>query len=97
MPIFPAAPRRTPEPLRITRFRGLNVSEDPTQLADNESPDMLNMLLDSEGAPDKRTGFKQVVGSLGNGPVLGMFQYGNKVLVAQGNKLYEYNIKDVEA
>ncbi|MFC3797899.1 hypothetical protein [Cohnella sp. GCM10012308] len=90
MPIFPAASRRTPTPMRITRFRGLNVSEDPTQLADNESPDMLNMLLDNEGAPQKRTGFKEVLASLGAGPILGIFQFGTAILVAHGTTLRKY-------
>lgn len=91
MPLFPNIVNRATTPLRITRFRGLNVSEDPTQLADNESPDMLNMLLDNEGAPNKRTGYKEVLASLGAGSILGIFRFGAAILVAHGTNLYRYD------
>jgi hypothetical protein len=61
---------------RIIRFKGINTSTTATQLAYNETPDMLNMVLDSEGRPDKRFGYERIYAtSLGAGKINGLFQY----------------------
>ncbi|KIL35868.1 hypothetical protein SD71_10785 [Cohnella kolymensis] len=60
---------------RINRFKGINVSVDPTQLEYNESPSMLNMTLDTEGALDKRTGYAKLFPTALGGTVWSAFDY----------------------
>lgn len=80
---------------RIERFKGMRSSVDPTQLDFNQSPDMLNFLLDEEGAPNKRTGYLKVFSTLGVGEIHGLFEYikadGTTVkLLAHSTKLYTW-------
>jgi hypothetical protein len=82
--------------LTINKFKGINLSVDSTQLEINESPDMLNMQLDTRGALEKRTGYKKIFESLGNGKVNGLFLFakkdGTKIkLMAYSTKLYSWN------
>lgn len=61
---------------RIDRFKGLNVAVDPTQIDTNESPDMLNMYVDTSGALVQRQGYKRVFPtSLGAGKIRGVYDY----------------------
>lgn len=63
----------------ISKFAGLNNSVTETQIEPNESPDMLNMVLDEQGALDKRTGYKRIfTTSLGPGKINGMYFYQKK-------------------
>lgn len=57
-----AIPIRTASPpqrknFRIQKFKGINKSVTPSQIDDSQSPDMLNFMLDSEYALDKRPGY----------------------------------------
>lgn len=62
--------------LTYENFEGINISNTPTQITKNESPDMLNMLLDDQGALDSRTGFEAVFdASLGAGQINGFYTY----------------------
>jgi hypothetical protein len=81
---------------RIERFKGLNVAVDPTQIAPDESPDMLNMYVDTSGALVQRQGYKRVfTTSLGAGKVRGLYDYikndGTLVkLIHHDTKLYTW-------
>lgn len=80
--------------IKIDKFAGINQSSDYTQIALNESPDMLNMELDTKGALNKRKGYKRIMESLGEGSINGQFLYNKKdgtivELFAHGTKLYK--------
>jgi hypothetical protein len=94
--LFKTAQTKEPPLLRIEPFRGMNVSGSPTQIHQSESPDMLNMTLDENGALKKRTGYERVM-NLGDGAIKGMFLYqkssGEEIfLAAHGGKLYKSGI-----
>lgn len=87
----------TPQPKidRINQFKGVNLSVDPTQLEYNESPNMMNMVLDTEGALDKRTGYALLFPVPLIGTIWTMHQYrkadGTEInLVHAGTKLYTF-------
>jgi hypothetical protein len=68
----------SPEPplLRIEPFKGINTSVSPTQIADNQSPDMLNIIIGEDGELNKRTGYERLFPtSLGVGKITGMYNY----------------------
>jgi hypothetical protein len=83
--------------MTIKNFRGINQADTPTQVADAESPDLLNMILDQQGRLDKRTGYARVFTSpLGTGRVNGLYTFkkssGTKVnLLAYGTELYTWD------
>jgi hypothetical protein len=95
-PVTFKVPRmKEPKIDRINRFKGINVSVDPTQLERNESPDMMNMVLDTEGALDKRTGYALLFPTPLVGKVHTIHQYrkadGTEVnLLHCGTKLYTF-------
>jgi hypothetical protein len=86
-----------PQPplLRVEPFKGINLSVTPTQIDQNQSPDMLNMNIDERGALNKRTGYERVFEtSLGTGKINGIFEFrksdGTKeLLFAYSDKLYK--------
>jgi hypothetical protein len=88
--------KRPKEPpiYRIGPFQGVNVSSTPTEINDNQSPDMLNLNIDERGALNKRTGYERLFPtSLGEGKINGLFNYrkddGSTILlIAHGTKLY---------
>lgn len=78
----------------LSNFKGLNVSTYPTQIDENESPDMCNFELDVKGTLRKRYGYEKLFDSLGDTPINGMYVYTNKDMVsveifAHNNKLYK--------
>ncbi|MFC0235492.1 hypothetical protein [Fictibacillus phosphorivorans] len=87
--------RQQPPLLRVEPFKGINLSVTPTQIDQNQSPDMLNMNIDERGALNKRTGYERVFEtSLGAGKVNGIFEFrqanGTKeLLFAHSDKLYK--------
>jgi hypothetical protein len=78
----------------IERFAGLHTSTTASQIDDNESPDMLNIILDAEGRPDKRFGYARIYAtSLGPGKINGMFYFIKKdgsvrFVIHHGTTLY---------
>lgn len=67
---------KAPPLARLEPFRGMNVSGSPTEISQNQSPDMLNVNLDQSGALNKRTGYSRVFPtSLGPGRINGLFEY----------------------
>jgi hypothetical protein len=94
--VFKTAQTKEPPLLRLNPFRGLNVSGSPTEIAQNESPDMVNFNLDQNGSLNKRTGYERVM-NLGPGLIKGMHLYrksnGQEIfLIAHGGKLYSSGI-----
>jgi hypothetical protein len=90
---------KSPPLIRLEPFRGINVSGSPTEISQNQSPDMLNFNLNEGGALNKRTGYERVV-NMGTGPIKGMFLYrksnGDEIfLLAHGGKLYQSGIPEV--
>lgn len=91
---FKSTSVKEPPIFRLEPFRGMNVSGSPTQIHQNESPDMLNMTLNENGALNKRTGYSRVFAtSLGIGKINGLFEYKKSdgtsfFLIAHGTKLY---------
>lgn len=82
-----------PPLIRLEPFRGLNVNGSPTEISNNESPSLLNMISDQNGAISKRTGYERVM-NLGIGTIKGSFLYrkstGEEIfLIAHGGKLYK--------
>lgn len=90
-------PRAVAEPplFRISPFKGVNYSVNPTQIDPLQSPDMLNLYIDERGSLVKRTGFERVYQeSLGDGQINGLYIFRNhegikELLLAHGTKLYK--------
>lgn len=86
--------RIQPVDVVIEKFSGLNTSTTASQIEFNESPDMLNIVLDAEGRPDKRFGYDRIYAtSLGIGKINGMFFFVKKdgttrFLIHWGTNLY---------
>lgn len=95
-------PRAVAEPplLRISPFKGVNYSVNPTQIDYLQSPDMLNLYIGERGSLIKRTGFERVFqNSLGDGKINGLRVFRNKegikeLLIAHGTKLYKQSGKN---
>jgi hypothetical protein len=93
-------PQKEPPLFRIDRFKGINVSSTPTQIDENQSPDMLNVMLDERGALNKRTGYERLYEfSLGSGAINGMFQFRKNdgttaFLIAWGTTLYTQKLNE---
>lgn len=85
---------KTPPLVRLEPFRGMNVSGSPTEINQNQSPNMLNVSLDLNGALNKRTGYSRVFPtSLGTGRINGLYEFkksdGSSIfLIAWGTNLY---------
>jgi hypothetical protein len=89
-----SVPKLDTKVFHIDRFSGLNKAVTPTQIEVNESPDMLNMQLDSKGALEKRTGFISMIdSSLGDGEITGAYSglVDGKFLFTHSTTLYAYN------
>lgn len=85
-------PRNTKD-YEISRFQGMNLNPDITQLQTGESPDMLNMVLDQDGTPDKRPGFiKAFTPLVETGGIKGLFHHEGDILFVQGTKLYKWDM-----
>lgn len=96
LPKMPAEPPL----LKISPFKGMNLSVSPTEIDPTQSPDMLNFFLDKDGALTKRTGYERVfTDSLGAGPINGLYEYRKTdgtvfFLLAHGTKLYTQSGSD---
>lgn len=81
-------------PLKIDKFSGLNTATTASKIDFFESPDLINIVLDAEGRPDKRFGFSRIYAtSLGSGKINGMFEFKKKdgttiFLIHWGTNLY---------
>lgn len=77
----------------IDHFKGLKISINNTQIDDENSPDMLNLLPDDRGALDKRPGKINLFESLGNGitKLLQIYRKstGDIHVFAHGEKFYK--------
>lgn len=85
--------------LSLNPFQGINMSGSPVEIAQNESPDLLNVHVGENGALNKRTGYERVMNlsNTGTGSIKGMFLYrksnGSEIfLVAHGGKLYSSSV-----
>jgi hypothetical protein len=74
---------------KITHFRGVNLQSDATLIANNSASKMLNMQLDSVGTLQRFLGYTRAL-NLGEKPINGFYHFGNKILVAQGNRIFEF-------
>lgn len=78
--------------LKLEDFSGgWNPRDAPSQVADNESPDMLNMTLDERGGVVKRLGYSKYNSSqLGSDAIENIFywQTGRYLIAQQGTTLY---------
>lgn len=76
---------------------GLNLRSDQFQLADNESPEMLNVEVDPRGGVFSRGGFARInaddIGGTWNPQKITSFDsaYGRKLMLASGNKLLYFS------
>jgi hypothetical protein len=80
-------------PKTIEYFKGLKISINNTQIDDENSPDMLNLLADDRGSLDKRPGKINLFTSIGTGTIKLLAVYrkstGDIHLFAHGTKLYK--------
>ncbi len=77
----------------INYFKGLKISINNTQIDDENSPDMLNLLADDRGALDKRPGKINLFTSLGTGAIKNLHTYkkstGDIHVFSWGDKFYK--------
>lgn len=97
-PMKVPAPPRTPAPILIQNFLGVDFSSDATVIDNRRSPNMLNMIPDTSGILNKRTGYSKVFTNIigTNKPIRGMFVYrkpdGSYIrIVSCNSKLYTWN------
>ena len=81
--------------MQLKSFAGINTSVTPTQINDNQSPDMLNFNVDERGALNKRTGYKKIFDTpIDNASITGLFEFRmngiNQMLIGCGDKFYRY-------
>lgn len=80
--------------MRLTAFKGLNLATTATEIAETESPDLLNITVDPYGTILKRRGYLRLFPiSLGAGRITGLFNYFRingtmQTLFTWGGKLY---------
>lgn len=88
----------------INTFGGINLSSTPSTIGDNESPDMVNFMVDSTGMLIKRKGYVRAAGERPSEqqPIRSFYSYRGKdgkevLLVAAGSMVYRYTneMKDV--
>ena len=79
----------------INRYLGLNLRLTSTQIQDNESPDMQNMLLDDRQALDKRYGYEVVIDESSTGSINDLIEYkrqsGTIYLFAHSTNLHTWD------
>ncbi len=79
--------------MEFSKFSGIDLANEPTAVAQNRSPNCLNMLCDLKGKPIKRFGYKTIVKGIGR--VYGIHKLvtstGTKKLIHAENKLYLWN------
>jgi hypothetical protein len=67
---------QTEQTLAIDKFKGINISVNNTQIEDNETPEMLNMLSDDKGALDSRKGWLTLFDAIpDNTKIQSIFEY----------------------
>lgn len=72
---FKIPPEQKLDVLKIDNFTGgLNLQEEPTNLALNQSPDLLNVNLDDRGTLQKRFGY-ELLYDLTSGTINGLYEY----------------------
>lgn len=89
---IPAGPQI--QTVEISRFTGANLNIDTTQIPETDSPDMLNITLDNDGTPDKRTGFETLFAV--GGKVNGLFYYSAELIICAGAKIYGWHEEELE-
>jgi hypothetical protein len=94
---FKSPPQKEPPLFRIDQFKGINVRSTPTQIDENQSPDMLNVMLDERGALNKRTGYERIYEFPLNNTIYGIFNYKKNdgtsyFLIACGTTLYLHSL-----
>lgn len=80
---------------RINEFKGINLSTDPSNLLDSESPNMMNMEIDSKGILRKRKGYKKLCETNKNSNIRAFYTfYKNNTtpttLLVISDKLYRF-------
>jgi len=95
-PIVFKVPKRakTPDPYSFPSgyAGGMNISVNPDQIAENQSPDMINTNYDGGSVPNKRYGFSRIVdSSLGDTPIQHMAEFGDYFLAVCGGAIYKKN------
>jgi len=87
--------------LLINQFAGINISVNNTQIADNETPEMLNMLSDDKGALDSRNGWISLIEQSANESIQAIFEYRKSTgtiytfMVNTGSDTSFYKIDDI--
>ena len=79
---------------RYDRFRGVDFSTDPTQVADTRSPICQNLISDLAGFPEKRLGWRTLFNL--EKRINGMFRFGDGFIIHAGTSLYAWDTEAVE-
>lgn len=86
--------QKTKSTLKLNKFRGIDLTGDPTECALYRSPDTSNLMIDQTGFPVSRYGYKAIQEYSGhaNNEIYGMWQFksegGTHLLVHSGKHLY---------
>ena len=83
--------------IEISRFTGIDLNPDITQIDSTKSPEMINMVLDQDGTPEKRPGYRRLFEPLEDiQPINGLFYFQDRLFIARGTKLYLWDNTDQE-
>lgn len=94
---MPTSLKKNIAPLVINKFLGVNTGVSPTEIDIPETPDMVNMVLDNNYILQKRFGYKDVTGKVGDNNyfpdrIVGIYKYCTNILfeyvVIAGNNIY---------
>jgi hypothetical protein len=82
--------------IEIRKFAGLNISTTSTQIEENETPDALNIMLDSFAEPNKRYGYTKAFPTSLGSKIYGLFNYKKNdgsatILIHCDKKLFTWN------
>jgi len=68
--------------MKIDKFRGVDLTNSPTQVSINRSPDSVNMIRDTVGSIRKRMGYEEISNFVGD--IRGVYTYNGEVIIHTG-------------
>ena len=85
---FNVPPTVQREVMKIDRFRGVDLTNSPTQISISRSSDSVNMIRDTVGNIRKRTGYETMKNFLFPGRIRGIYMYKGKTILQVERELY---------
>lgn len=91
--------RTTPKTLttiELSNFLGVDFASEETEVDVRRSPLCKNIVSSLSGRPEKRPGYRTVYDYSNVGPIYGLFNVGDAIIIHAGNKLFSTAVDDGE-